>query len=45
MLWGIPISYGRFPYNMGDSCVIWVFPTVGNNGNNGNTGNKGEYFF
>ena len=32
MLWGIPISYGGFPYNMGDSHVIWVFPVVGNKG-------------
>ena len=42
MLWGIPISYKGFPYNIGDSHVIWAFPTAGNNGNNGNNGNKGE---
>ena len=40
--WGILICYGGFPYNMGNSHVIWVFPAVGNNGNNGNNGNKGE---
>ena len=42
MLWGISISYGGFPYNMGDSHVIWVFPAAGNNGNTGDTGNNGE---
>ena len=42
MLWGISISYGGFPYNMGDSHVIWVFPAAGNNGNNGINGNNGN---
>ena len=34
MLWGIAISYGGFSYNMGDSHVIWAFPTAGNKGEN-----------
>ena len=32
MLWGIPISYGGFPYNIGDSHVKWLFPVAGNKG-------------
>ena len=36
---GVLICYGGFPYNMGDSHVIWEFPVAGNKGE------KKKHFF